>query len=1327
LIAKRGADGSSDFYVTDIKTTQPVSGTTIEVYDFQKQLMATIKTDSEGKASAMLPKKPFLMVAKNGQQRGYLKLDEGNSLPVSMFEVKGDVVQKGIKGFIYGERGVWRPGDTLFLSFIMESPQNLPQNHPVSFELFDPQGKSVRKMVKTSGVNGMYNFTLTTSLDAPTGNYLAKVKVGGASFSKTLKIETVMPNRLKINLNFPEEKITATKGISAELETKWLHGATARNLKAKVELSLQPVKTTFPKHEGFAFDDPTKEFASEPQVIFDSRVNEFGRAKISHSLSKNINAPGKLKAEFFTRIFEEGGNASIDKLTVPCSPYTHYVGVKAPEGERFSGKLNTDTSHTIQIATLDEDGKPVSRKRLQVQVYKVHWRWWWESNYGELHYLNNTYYKPIQTQEVSSVNGKGTFKLRINSPEWGRYLVHVTDLESGHSAGQTVYIDWPYGTGSSPKGSETAALLSFTADKEKYKVGEKVKLLIPSSAGGRALVSIESGSRIIQSFWVNTAQDKTEAEFTVTSQMSPNVYINVSLIQPHAQSVNDLPIRLYGIIPVQVEDPQTNLKPVIKTADSWRPEEKTTISVSEENGKEMTYTLAVVDDGLLDLTRFKTPDPWKHFYAKEALGVKTWDLFDMVIGAHGGKLNRLLALGGDGDAIDKGGKKAQRFKPMVRYLGPFHLKAGKTETHEIMIPQYIGSVRVMVVAAQNKAYGASEKTVAVKRPLMVLGTLPRVIGPGETFDLPVTVFAMEKNISNVKVEIAANDFFTVEEWNSKTMNFSEPGDDIVTFKLKTKNTLGVGKIKVVATSGNEKAVYETEIDVRNPNSRVVQVIETVIEAGQSWNSDYEPFGTAGTNKAVLEFSSIPPVNLGERLKYLIAYPHGCVEQTTSAAFPQLYLADIMEMNSDYKTSMDGNIKFAIQKLRGHQNASGGFSYWQGHNSADDWSTSYAGHFLLEAEAKGYSMPHGVIDSWKRYQRLAAQNWSRGSNSYHMSDFIQAYRLYTLALAKSPEMGAMNRLKESPALSNQAKWRLAAAYALAGQPETAKKLISDASAKVTPYREMDYTYGSGERDEAMILEAYLLLGEKAKAATLAKSVSKSLNSNDWMSTQATSWCLLAVSKFAALSVESKSMAVTYAINGGNKTELNTKLPVRQVDLPLKKQNKVELQNRGTGPLFARIILEGVPLTGDQTSADNNLGMTVSYTTINGNPVNIERLEQGTDFIAEITIRNPSVKTTYRQMALSQVFPSGWEIKNMRITDSEDVQKSDSYTHQDIRDDRVYTYFDVAPGKTVTYRVVLNATYTGRFYLPSVYCEAMYDNTINSKRPGQWVEVVKSAGN
>lgn len=1339
LMAKRGSDGKMLFAVNDIKTTLPLQGVELELYNFQNQLITSFKSDVNGIAEVTLAKKkPFLLVAKNGTQRGYLKLDDGSALTLSAFDVAGQEVQKGIKGMIYGERGVWRPGDTLFLGFILEDKNNvLPPTHPVTMEIYNARGQLVSRTVKATSVNGFYSFPVPTDPDAPTGYWMAKVKVGGAVFTKNLKVETIMPNRLKINMDFGKDGLASKKDDQILLESSWLVGAPAKNLKAQVDVSLYASDTKFKGFDNYEFDDPATDFYTENQTVFDGMLDEQGKATFTPDINGK-GAPGKLNASFNTRVFEQGGAFSIDYFTSEYSPYTHYVGLYTPEGSGWGGTLYTGKEYTLLTQSVDETGKAGMRTDLKVQVYKISWRWWWSSGYNDLaYYVNSNYYEPIMDTVISSdKTGRGSFKVKVNDDEYGRYLVRVTDTKSGHSTGKVVWFDWPYWDGSSSRNNEAASLLQFSSDKKSYTVGETINLTIPSPGQGRALITVENGATIIGHYWLES-QTKGNLSFSipVTAEMSPNVYIGVTLIQPHAQTINDAPIRMYGVIPIVVDDPKTHITPVITTAAVWRPEETASITVSETAGKPMTYTLAVVDEGLLDLTRFKTPDPWNHFYAREALGVKTWDMYDMVMGAYGAELERVLGIGGDGEGSDKGTTKANRFKPMVKYIGPFELKAGEKKVHTILMPQYVGSVKVMVVAGQDAAYGNAEKVVPVRKPLMILGTLPRVVGPGETVDLPVNIFAMEKKVKDVTVTVSTNELFTIADAPTKSVSFKDVGEEVLTYRLNVANAAGLGKVKIVATGGGERAVYEIELDVRNPNPRMTDAKEAIVDAGQSWSVDYTPIGITGTNSGTLEISSIPPLNLAERLDYLLMYPHGCVEQTTSAAFPQLYLADVVELTEAQKGRVKDNMTVAINHLRDFQTSSGGIGYWPADEYPSEWGSNYAGHFLLEAEAKGYTLPAGMMDNWKKFQREQATNWTPRYDRYYYrnDDLIQAYRLYTLALAKSPELGAMNRLREVKTLSIQAKWRLAAAYQLAGQPEIAKQLVTGLATTITPYTEYSYSYGSGDRDEAMILETLSLMGGdwRTKGAPVAKAISDRLNKKYYyMNTQATAYSLLALCKFAAGDPGQSGIDAEYTINGKS-GKVNIKESISQTDMKVTGTNsgKVTVKNNGKGILYVRVILAGVPAAGKETDSQSNLLMDVHYTSMNGLDLDPKQITQGTDFIAVVTVSNPGLRGEYREVALTQIFPSGWEIRNNRMMAGplDDIAKSDYFDYRDIRDDRALTYFWISPNQSRTYRVQLHAAYTGHFYLPAVYCETMYDNAVNARKAGMWVDVIAEVYN
>lgn len=1329
LTAKRGANNNMLFAVSSILSTEPMNGVELNVLDYQLQVIGKGTSGSDGFANMELKQKPYLLIAKKGSERGYLKLDDGSSLPLSRFDVSGEEIKNGIKGFIFGERGVWRPGDSMYINCIIEDKAgNLPKDHPVEFSLFSPQGQLYRRAVQSGATDGFYVFKTSTDANAPTGNWLAKVKVGGAVFDKKIKVETVMPNRLKINLDFGKDALLGSNSNSTgNLNAMWLFGAPGKNLKAKIDASLYSRGTTFQKFAGFDFDNPTSNYSTQSKTIFDGNLDETGHANITPDFEIEGEAPGMLSANLLIKVFEPGGNFSIDNMTVPYSPYNSYAGIKLPDGEKPFDFLLAGKTHTLQIVNVDSKGNLLQGKSdMEVQFYKIQWRWWWDEGGDNLsNFTQDEYNKLIKKEDITLTNGRGQWQFGISANEWGRYLILVKDKTSGHTTGSAFYIDEPgWQTRSGNDDQSAASMLSFTSNKEKYNVGEEVSLTIPSSKGGRILVSLENGSRVIKTFWKETEQGQTVVKFNAAADMAPNIYATVSLLQPHAQTINDLPIRMYGSIPVFIEDKNTILKPAISMPASIRPEEKVSVTVSEEQGKEMTYCIAVVDEGLLDLTRFKTPDPHAAFYAREALGVKSFDLFDYVIGAWGGDLERILTIGGDADAGPGKQKTANRFKPVVKYLGPFHLDKGRKQTQTFTMPSYIGSVRTMVVAAHQGSYGFSEKAVAVKKPVMVLTTMPRVLSPGEVIKLPVTVFAMENNIKTVKVNLQSNSFMEVIGAPSQTINFTQTGEQLAYFDVKIRDAEGIGKVKVTASSGSENASDEVEIDVRNPNPVVSNVQQVALAPGQQWNVTASPIGIASLSTSVVEISSIPSMNLQKRLGYLIEYPHGCIEQTTSSVFPQLVLNQLTELNDYQKAQVDKNVKAGLARLQQFQRPDGGFSYWPGGNESDEWGSSYAGHFLVEAQNNGYFVSDYMLQQWKNYQRGKANSWAPSTTNFYGGDLSQAYRLYTLALAKSAELGAMNRLKEFKYLSPEAKWRLAAAYKLAGQDNTALDLISGTPSTFTVRTNPGFTYGSELRDEAMVLETLTLLGKRNNAMQLLTTVAARLSEDSWYSTQTTAYSLIAIAKFCGKNASGAKIMATANING-TKADITSSAYLRQVPVVFKNGAlPVNIVNRGNNTLYLRLITRGRPLTGDSIQPVNNtaaLSMNVSYISQNASVLDVSRLAQGTDFVAKVTIKNTGKRGMYTEMALSQVFPSGWEILNARMMDGEGAFKSSYSSYQDIRDDRVYTYFNIREGETLTYYVQLNASYPGRYYLPSTTCSAMYDNSITAGTAGKWVEV------
>lgn len=1106
-------------------------------------------------------------------------------------------------------------------------------------------------------------------------------------------------------------------------------GATASRLKAKVEMSLSKVNTQFKNYGQYLFNNPATDFTTVRADVFNGVLDAEGRAGVNIQLPVAMGAPGMLNATLTTRVFEPGGDASIYSQTVPFSPFTSYVGINLnqPKGKY----IETDKDHVFDIVTVNDQGQPVNRSNLEYKIYRISWSWWWENgeeSFGT--YINNSSITPVASGNLQTTGGKTSFKFRINYPDWGRYLVYVKDRESGHATGGTVYIDWPDWRGRSNKTDPSGIkMLAFSLDKDSYEIGETATAIIPAAAGGRALVSLENGSTVLQQQWLEVSdQGDTKLTFKITPEMAPNVYLHISLLQPHAQTVNDLPIRMYGIAPVFVTNRQTILQPQIKMPEVLRPETDFNVTVSEKSGKPMTYTLAIVDDGLLDLTNFKTPDPWNEFYAREALGIRTWDMYDDVLGASGGRYSSLFSTGGDA-SLKPADAKANRFKPVVKFIGPFYLAKGKQQTHTLKLPMYVGSVRAMVVAGQDGAYGNAEKTAFVRTPLMLLSTLPRVLSTQEEITVPVNVFAMENQVKNVTVSLEASGAGVQITGNrQQSLTFDQPGDQLAYFTLKTGSKTGKATIHLTA-SGNGQQTKETiEIEVRNPNPVVTLRNSQWIEAGQEAELSYTLAGSSSANNQVqLEVSRIPSVDISRRFDFLYNYQHHCTEQLTSKALPLLFVSQFKAVDEQEAEKIKTNVQEAIRQIYARQLPNGGFVYWPGNAVADEWITSYTGMFLTLAQEKGYAVHPNVLNKWKRFQRAAAQNWRMPQEASNwqiwQSELQQAFRLYTLALAGAPEYGAMNRMKEQPGLSIQAKWRLAAAYALTGKMKPAGELVYNAETTVIPYSSINLIYGSSDRDEAMILETLILMKRDRDALQQAKKVSQNLAQENWFNTQSTAFALMAMGRLAEQL--SGTLDFTWNWNGKQQPAVKSAKAVFEKEIATSpKSGTVSVKNKGKGALSVDLITRTQLLNDTLPAIADNIRLDVKYTDMAGSPISVEDIRQGTDFMSAVTLSNISGTSDYSNLALTHIIPSGWEIYNERMivpeassSNSNEANtpesSADKYTYKDIRDDRVLTYFDLRRGESKTFTVRLQATYAGNFILPAIQCEAMYDAAVQAR--------------
>ena len=1307
VTAKMGRNDILDVFVYKISDATPASGAQVTAYNFQKVELAKGTVDGNGYARLQCANRPAFVVATDRKgSKSVLKLTDGNALSYSRFDVSGESVEKGVSGFAYTNRGVWRPGDELQLNLMLNDLENaLPENYPVVLEVTDATGRLYAKQVNTKPVNDVYCFRVQTNVSDETGLWLARFKVGNSVITQNLRVETVKPNRLEILFDLPEV-VSLSNNDRVALVSKWLNGMKANGLKAEVDVVVRGGLTAFKNFKNYTFVNETQSFEPQEVSLFSGKLNSEGVADVGFGPLKDVYASQMMNGTFTVKVFEQGGDFSIASFKTQISPYQRYVGVELPETTaKYGSYYDTNKDWKFNIAMVDEQGTAYkSTVTLEYALYKLDSYWWWSSeDEWTLHrYATGTYKAPVQNGTLTC-NGTTSVSFNISDDNWGNYLFVVNDKQGGNMFAKVISFDWGYGHTSSASGAP--AQLSMKATADSYQVGEKIVVTFPANEQAKALVTVEANEKVLQTMMVENLGKEGKVEITATDEMIPNVYVYVALIQPH-DAKNDMPIRLYGVVPVKVENKKLQLQPNIAVPETANTKKAIEVKVTEANKQAMTYTLAIVDEGILGLTNFSTPNPYGYFNSKQALSVRTWDNYASVVDAFSGELGSVYAIGGDG-IINQEVTLDKRFKAYAVTLGPFELKAGETNTHSFEVPQCSGALRFMVVdKGYAKAFGSAEKRMTVVDPINLYPSAPRVVAPGDELNLKVQVQAPTMKNKTLQVKFDNKNLEPIEALPT-SVKIDGNGEGIVAVRTSIPKTLGNAELKLSVTGDGYTAESSTLMPIRMPNAERRSTITKEIEAGQTVSVPFNLAGMEGTQQGNITVSSLLPVDLFGRIDYLLGYPHGCLEQTTSKAFPQLYLNYFIQLDDKDKENMKNNVEAAITNLNNYRKSDNSMSNWVGGNYTDPWTEIYALHFLVEANKQGFDVPQYFLDGLLNYQANRAKQW-KNNPDYKQGETIQAYRLFVLALAGKAEMGAMNRFKEIDMNYTLTKALAAAAFAQTGKTTIAQNLLPNVG---EDERMSDYytSFGSRTRDLAFYTYVQMLCDVDAQTVqNNVNTVCRMLSSDRWMDTQTTAFSLFVLGKYAEkMNVANTNLSATVKVNGEERTLNANMASVGFGFTPKLGGNTVEIKNNTDQKMIANVFTKTSVAEYDMNESGNFITMTVNYYDKNGNAVNPANLTVGTDLRVQMTVNNPS-EYQVTELALSYYLPSGWELVNERVNG--EMTGNEGVKHIDLRDDRAYIYFDLMPRSKKTFTLKANATYEGNYMIPAVRCEDMYNNEI-----------------
>lgn len=1285
-------------HARDFSKNEALENVKIELVSKQNQILQSQNTDSNGDAKFQIQEDDEILYILASKENQISVLRFSNPLSTDGYDVEGDQNHEMIKAFIYTDRGVYRAGDSVHLSVVARENTN-PLKHPINFTLINPKNQKIIENRILKSQNDIYYTQINLDKNAINGLYRANFNIAGVEFSKDILVQSVVPNRIKVELNADENRSLDDGSLNYELSSKYLFGALASNLKYQSVVYFSPKNYHNSKYKDYIFTNPSSLIISA-SADDKGNLDEKGRVQSSVEIPENIlNSQGyNFNARIVSEVFEKGGRSVKAVKDVNLNRYDYFVGMKTLANSYVS------EGETIDFYAIVSDLKEklVSGKTLEYRIYQNDYYWWWDyDSYDEFlrSIKQDTNTKLIEKGELTSSSEPMKFSFNTSN-YYGQMFIELIDKESEVSTGQSFYVSsW-----GEPSYADVVSSLKIKSDKNKYKIGQSAKIEFESVAGAKALITLSSNSKIIDRFVMDTQDESTSIELAMKKEYAPNIYVSVSLFQDYNKIDNDRALRLFGVIPLYVEDENTKLDLELKTPDKILPNSDFEIEIQSKDKRAFNYTVAIVDEGLLDLTDFKTPDIWKGFYAKTGFTLKTYDTYSQIIPKFTGGDSVLGGLRVDKNRDDS----AQRFKPVALFNTPARSDETGFAKLKFKMPSYMGSVRVMVVANENDAYGSVSKDIQVSAPLVMLETLPRTLKIGDNFTLLTQIFKTENRIKNATLSVRSKNSLIKISPDTQTIDFKSATNlEVMMDANVSDNRIGKELLEFELKSEDYTYKNEIEIDIKPINAYTYENNTSLIKAGESKEFIIKDY-ILGTTNATLKLSPTPILDMDKRIKYLLNYPYGCIEQTTSAVLPQLFL-DKFSTEFDKQKAIN-NINAAIERYSNFQTADGGFAYWQGGDESNAWGSNYAGMFLILAKQNGYFVPDSMYERWLKYEQNFVQ---KSVYRDYMMD-IKANSLYLLAMAKKPNISEMNLLYDNlNTLSTEAKWQLAAAYKLAGVEDTAKQIASKIS--IEPDSKYSfYTYGSLVRDEAIIANAYKQIYGTNNEELLQK-ISDTLLSKDYLSTQSTGYALYALAMGANLeNMNENFMDATLKIDDQAYT-------INQNQMQIFSFNDEKAIVSANKDIFVSFGVEGVKAS-ENPAFSNKISLDRAFYDEKGNKISPSEIGSGQTFYMRISVSLNEGANYVSNIALTQILPSGWEVSNTLLDDNTpSFIKNSNYDFIDVRDDKIMWFFGLNKNRTHHFYIKLNAITPGSYTLSGAYAEAMYDDTYRALSESEKVVV------
>ena len=1312
----------NDIYVfsNSILNASSIQGVQVNLISTNNQSVYKATTDGNGVAKFEDIKKKApgfkikMITCNYGEDFNYLHFDE-TRVETSQYDIGGSFTNSsGYDAFIYGDREIYRPGETIYLNTIVRNQKWEPlKKVPIKIKVILPNGKEFTSIKGILNNEGAFETKVILPATTVTGSYNVEVYSANDVLlnSKFISVEEFIPDRIKVTSVLSADALKTNQSLVATATALNLFGPPAANRNYEMEMSLNTKYFSPKEYSDYNFSISSISTSYFPSELRQGQTDDDGKAEETFLMNPAYKNSGILEGKIFTTVFDESGRPVHQVKRFDVITQDVFYGIKY-----FDYYVGTNEPLIVPLIAVNKDGKALSAAA-HVQVIRYNWQTVLEKNYSGYRYVSQKKEEILEDKTIN-INGTNT-NYTFKPVQSGEYEIRVKQPGVDSYVMQYFYA---YGWGTTQNSSfevDKEGKVTIELDKDKYEVGDDAKVLFKTPFPGKMLVTVERGN-VYDYFFVETDKKSASLTIPIKEEYLPNVYISATLIKPNGESSIPLTVG-HGYKALLVENKATKLPLEITSVEKSRSNSKQTICVKSKPESDIEVTFAVVDEGILQLKNTQTPDPYEFFFRKKALEVNSYDIYLKLLPELSGKKS---SVAGDGYNLSKRANPLanKRVKLVSFWSGIKKTDSDGKACFDVNIPQFSGDLRIMAVAYKGNAFGSTTKNMKVADPMVVSTSLPRFLSPKDTMLVPVTLTNTTANSTEATAQISVSGPLEIIGGNSQKVTVKANSEGRVEFKVYAKPEIGIGKVTTDISALNEKFKEEIEITVRPPSSLIKVSGSGQISAGSTEKPDITNSLIPSSVSGKLIVSKSPIIQFADNLDYLLGYPHGCVEQTVSKAFPQLYFNDLVKsINAKRKDLNDPNqnVQEAIRKLSAMQLNNGALSYWLGGYEESWWGTVYAAHFLYEAKKAGFEVNNNILDKIYGYLQMKVKEkkmqdyYYYENNTYRTKQIASKeifYSLFVLASVGRQDLSIMNYYKANKSLlALDSKYMLASTYMLLGDQASDRSLLPAAFEGEKSINAFGGSFYSYIRDMAISLNMLVETDPKnPQVGILTQHLSKLMKEQPYLSTQERAFAFIALGKVAKLVNESN---VTAEIKVGGKSAGTYKSGTFVISDNINKG--IEISVKGSGSLYYFWQLEGLSADGKVKEEDSFLKIRKAFFDRNGRALSGNTFQQNDLIVVKLTVATVD-QSSVDNMVITDILPAGFEIENPRLTESAEMQwiKDAAYPeHFDIRDDRINLFTSVS-GTQKTFYYVVRAVSKGTFIMGPASADAMYNGEYHS---------------